>query len=91
MYLLFLYESGKTGNRIPAQMIKDGDDTSHADHGKYGSKSDTDKVSGKDQTYYNREGDIAYIKTVLRKSDTSVNTIRNRLYDSIARINNPAI
>ncbi len=86
MYLLFLYESGKTGNRIPAQMIKDGDDTSHADHGKYGSKSDTDKVSGKDQTYYNREGDIAYIKTVLRKADALMNRICDCLYNTITGI-----
>lgn len=67
-------------------MIEDCDDTSDPDHGKNSSKSDTDEVSGEDQTYYNGEGDIAYVKAILCKADTLVNRICNCLYNTIAGI-----
>lgn len=72
-------------------MIKDRNRTPYKDHGKYRSDPDPMQPPGADQTDRNRNCHVEHIKTVLRKSDTSVNTIRNRLYDSIARINNPAI
>ena len=72
-------------------MIKDRNRTPYKDHGKHCSDPDPMQPPGADQADHNRNCHVEHIKTVLRKSDTSVNTIRNRLYDSIARINNPTI
>lgn len=67
-------------------MIEDRNDTSDTDYGKYGSKSDSYEMTGKDQAYYNREGDIAYVEAVFCKTNAFVNGIRNGLYNTITGI-----
>lgn len=71
-----LLDSGKCRQFFLCKMIKDRNRTPYKDHGKHRSDPDTMQPPGADQADHNRNCHVEHIKTVLRKSDTSVNTIR---------------
>lgn len=69
-------------------MIEYRDNSSDTDHSKHSTESDTDQMSGEEQTYYNGEGNVTHIKAVLGKANAFVDRIGNCLYDAISWIRN---
>lgn len=71
---------------MKAEMVKRSNGSSDSDYGKNRSDSNSNEMAGTDKTDYDGNGDAQKVETVFGKSGAFVNTVSNRLYNSITRI-----
>ena len=67
-------------------LIKERDHTAHAKDSYNGSYADSDQMMRENHADRDGDADIQQIEAILRKADRAVNTVRDRLHDSVSGI-----
>lgn len=67
-------------------LIKERDHTAHAKDSYNGSNADSDQMMRENHADRDGDADIQQIEAILRKANRAVNTVRDRLHDSVSGI-----
>lgn len=71
--------TGEKGNLSARKVLKQGDDTAHADHRQHRAQPHAHQMTGEQQPQQDGEGDVAKVKTVFGEADAPVQAVREGL------------